>query len=100
MEYHLHQIDKLLKDIEERLKEYCEKKEDPDCFGGRLRLKIEPSELFLSQVSNAIENLKQIVYFGRLIMFTFHIEDIVEKQTIVNIYFNTKKMAWIVEYLV
>ena len=70
MEYYQQQTDKLLKDVEKSLKEYCEKMEDPDCFGGRLRFIIDPCELYLSQVSNAMENLNQVVYFGRLIMFT------------------------------
>ena len=96
MEYQVHETDKLLKDLEKKLNEYCEKHDDPDCFSGRLQLIIDPREKLIS-VSEAINDLKQIVTFRRLIPFTFHIKDKTENRIIVTLNFNTKKMAWIVK---
>jgi len=109
MEYFLGQEDKLLKDVEKKLKEYCKKYNDSDCFPDRLRLMIEPiiepAGIFLSDASEAIENLEQIVKFKPTIMFTlfkFYIKDVIEDKTIITFNFNTRKPDWPfwnVEYL-
>jgi len=97
MEYYFGQASKLIKDVEEKLKEYCRGYDDSDCFPNRLQLKIKPAELLLSDVSEAMENFRRIINF-KLIMFTFHIKDIVKNQIIMTFYFSLRKKAWIVEY--
>lgn len=109
MEYFLGQEEKLLKDVEKKLKEYCKKYNDSDCFPNRLQLIIEPvikpPKILLSDVSEAIENLEQIIKFKPRIftLFKFHIEDVIEDKTIITFTFYFKRKPrwpiWDVEYL-
>jgi len=99
MEYYIGDEKKLLKDVEKKLKEYCEKYNDSNCFPNRLQLLIEPDKDLLSDASKAIKNIEQIIKFkpSMIALFTFHIKDIIEDKKIITLYFD-KKSAWIVKY--
>jgi hypothetical protein len=85
----------LLLEIVKVLKKYGESNHDIECFSGRLRLTIEPSDIKNLHVESIQENIKEMINENRPGgFFKYRVWDSTHNLVLLSFYFLREKRSW------